>query len=212
MTRSSTLRPVVALAAALATALMAWPAAAENSLTIAAARTEWCRLTQALIAETGGGPFPSAGLALDGVLEARIGTEPAGRTEDFYRGELEAGRPRDAAAGRTLTGPHRADLKVAFAARGVPAADCSTGEQKAVLISLVLSQAHLAARQSGASPVVLLDVVAAHLDKGRRTALFEVLEGLGCQTFMTGTDMEVFGVFEHRAERFSVADAAVQPA
>lgn len=180
---------------------------------IAAARRQWCDLTCAVIAETDdAGPFPAARIALSGFLEERLTDESASAVEDAYRERLEAGRPRDAAAGRTLTGPHRSDLGVVHAPKEIAAAMCSTGEQKALLIGLVLSQARLASRLAGMTPVVLLDEIAAHLDESRREALYDRLDALGCQAFMTGTDMSVFDALGARAERFAVSDAAIVPA
>ena len=109
---------------------------------------------------------------------------------------LAAGRRRDMAAGRTLVGPHRADLAAVWAAKGVPAALCSTGEQKALLISTVLANARALAEDTGTAPVLLLDEVAAHLDAGRRAALHAALGALGCQAFATGTDAGLFDGFD----------------
>jgi DNA replication and repair protein RecF len=106
---------------------------------------------------------------------------------------LAGSRPRDMAAGRTLIGPHRADLGAIFAAKDVPAKDCSTGEQKALLISLILANARALADDFGAPPILLLDEVAAHLDATRRAALYSEITTLGAQAFMTGTGPELFG-------------------
>jgi len=177
---------------------------------IAAARRQWRDLTSAVIAEAAdAGPFPAARIALSGFLEERLTDDSASAVEDAYRERLAAGRLRDAAAGRTLTGPHRSDLEVVHAPKEIAAAMCSTGEQKALLIGLVLSQARLASRLTGKTPVVLLDEIAAHLDESRREALYDRLDALGCQAFMTGTDMAVFDALDARAERFAVSDAAV---
>ncbi|MDE0617604.1 MAG: DNA replication and repair protein RecF, partial [Rhodospirillaceae bacterium] len=116
---------------------------------------------------------------------------------------LRASRAADAEAGRALAGPHRADLDVRLAAsasgRGRPAADCSTGEQKALLIALVLAATRLQAVERGAAPILLLDEVAAHLDRERRAALFDEIEGLGAQAWMTGTDAALFDALRGRA-------------
>ncbi|WP_099828048.1 DNA replication/repair protein RecF [Oceaniglobus indicus] len=117
---------------------------------------------------------------------------------------LADGRRRDLAAGRTLVGPHRADLGAVFVAKGVPAAQCSTGEQKALLISLILANARALADETGAAPILLLDEVAAHLDDGRRAALFDEICALECQAWMTGTGAELFSDLGDRAERFRV--------
>ncbi len=120
--------------------------------------------------------------------------------------ELASSRARDAAAGRTLTGPHRSDLAATYAARAMPAASCSTGEQKALLISLCLANARALAEATGAAPILLLDEVAAHLDTGRRKALFAEIEALGAQAWMTGTGAELFDALPGAALRLSVIE------
>ncbi len=117
-------------------------------------------------------------------------------------------RPRDLAAGRTLIGPHRSDLSAVFAAKGVPAADCSTGEQKALLISLILANARGLAQDFGAPPILLLDEVAAHLDAGRRAALYDEICALGAQAWMTGTGPELFADLGERAQILEVTEAS----
>ena len=115
-------------------------------------------------------------------------------------------RPRDMAAGRTLTGPHRADLHARYAAKNMQARDCSTGEQKALLISLILANARALARDFGAPPILLLDEVAAHLDEVRRAALYDEICALGAQAFMTGTGAELFEAFAERAVQIEVTE------
>lgn len=127
-------------------------------------------------------------------------------TETDLRAAYAESRFRDLAAGRTLVGPHRADLYGVFAAKGVPAADSSTGEQKALLISLVLSNARALVEDFGAAPIVLLDEVAAHLDAGRRAALFDEICALGAQAWMTGTGPELFTELGDRAQYFEVTE------
>jgi DNA replication and repair protein RecF len=127
-------------------------------------------------------------------------------TEDALRDALAASRPRDLAAGRTLVGPHRTDLTAIWAAKSMPAAACSTGEQKALLISLVLANARALAGLNGAPPLLLLDEVAAHLDAARRAALYDAICDLGAQAFMTGTGPELFDDLGPRAQYLSVAD------
>lgn len=184
---------------------------AELGVALAAARREWVGLAVGLIAENrAGSPFPSAGLALEGLLEADLAGRPASAVEDAYRQRLAADRPRDAAAGRTLAGPHLADLRVHHAPKQAPAERCSTGEQKALLIGLVLAQARLAVRLSGETPLLLLDEIAAHLDAPRREALFGVIEDLGCQTFMTGTESGVFDSLGDRIQHLAVEDGAIR--
>ena len=144
--------------------------------------------------------FPRADLALSGA---------GGRlpdTIDDLRTAFAEVRGRDMAAGRTLVGPHRADLEGVYAAKGVLAPDCSTGEQKALLISLVLANARALADDFGAPPILLLDEVAAHLDAGRRAALYDEICALGAQAWMTGTEPDLFDALGDRAQRLSVTD------
>lgn len=115
-------------------------------------------------------------------------------------------RARDMAAGRTLVGPHRADLGAVYAAKDVPAGRCSTGEQKALLISLILANARALAAETGAPPLVLLDEVAAHLDAGRRAALYDEICALGAQAWMTGTGAELFHDLGDRAQALEVTE------
>lgn len=142
--------------------------------------------------------FPAAALALEG--EAGPAGAPA-LAEAFA-----AGRGQDMAAGRTLIGPHRADLAAVYVEKGVPAAQCSTGEQKALLISLVLANARALKEETGAAPLVLLDEVAAHLDAGRRAALFDEICALGAQAWMTGTGPELFAELGDRAQHVAVTE------
>lgn len=156
--------------------------------------------------------FPRARIAIEGETERRFaelieaGGAPADEApvaEAMLAAAYQAGRRRDEAAGRTLTGPHRSDLLAIFAAKGVEARLCSTGEQKALLISLVLANARALAAATGAPPVILLDEVAAHLDAARRAALYDEICALDAQAWMTGTGPELFEALgargEHRA-------------
>lgn len=183
---------------------------AETGTAIAAARVEIVRLLVAMIERLpGDGPFPRADIALTGTLEEMVVTTPAVEAEEAFRDMLARNRGRDRAAGRTLDGPHRCDLIVHHRPKAMPAQLCSTGEQKALLIGLVLSHARLVAELSAAAPILLLDEVAAHLDAGRRAALFSILEELGCQAFMTGTDPDLFSSIRERAQFFTVSNGAV---
>jgi DNA replication and repair protein RecF len=185
---------------------------AELAVAVAAARREWARLATALIAENGSGAaFPAAGIALEGILEHDLEGRPGTEVEDRYRATLADERPRDTAAGRTLAGPHLSDLRVRHLPKDAAAEVCSTGEQKALLIGLVLAQARLATRLSGETPLVLLDEIAAHLDEARREALFRVLDDLGCQAFMTGTDANVFAALRPSAMSLAVDAGHVRP-
>ncbi len=149
--------------------------------------------------------FPRAELAILGDMEKRFSQviRSCGNSEeelDAAEAEeaaglsrrLQEGRARDAAAGRTLDGPHRSDLEAVYAAKGMPAAACSTGEQKALLISLCLANARALAAHVGAAPILLFDEIAAHLDSARRTALYDEIAALEAQAWMTGTGPELF--------------------
>jgi DNA replication and repair protein RecF len=185
---------------------------AETGVAIAAARAELVRLLTAMIERLPGeGPFPQADIALAGDLESRIGNLPAVDVEEEFRRALAAGRERDRAAGRTLSGPHRSDLVVRHRPKAMPADLCSTGEQKALLVGIVLSHARLTAEISGMTPILLLDEIAAHLDAGRRAALFSILEDLACQTFMTGTDAALFSSLQGRAQFLTVDHGTAGP-
>jgi len=144
-------------------------------------------------------PFPEADLALDC-------TAPA--DEDALATALAEGRRRDMAAGRSLIGPHRADLRATWAAKGMDAAQCSTGEQKALLISIILANARALATVRGSAPILLLDEVAAHLDATRRDALYDAICNLGAQAFLTGTGPELFDGLGVRAQHFTVSEVA----
>ncbi|WP_378945051.1 DNA replication/repair protein RecF [Mesorhizobium sp. ANAO-SY3R2] len=184
---------------------------AETGAAIAAARVEMVRLLTAMIArlpETG--PFPQAELSLAGTLEQSIGDMPAVELEERFRQALAEGRDRDRAAGRTLEGPHRSDLLVRHKPKSMPADLCSTGEQKALLIGIVISHARLTGEMAGAAPILLLDEIAAHLDAGRRAALFAILEELNCQAFMTGTEASLFSSLEGRAQFLTVDHGSVR--
>ena len=189
----------------------AWLAGLEDTLArhgvaVAAARREVvARLDRACRGAEG--PFPQAALALDGVVERWLGEGSALEAEDRLKAALAAGRTRDAALGGACEGPHRSDLAVTHLGRGRPAADCSTGEQKAMLIALLLAQSRVLAAQRGRVPLLLLDEVAAHLDAVRRQALFDALEDLGAQAWMTGTDKALFTGFGERAQFLRVDEA-----
>lgn len=167
---------------------------AELGVALAAARLETVARLSALATSDAEAmaPFPHAIIALEGALEAQLGGESALRVEDWFRAALREGRARDRAAGRALVGPQASDLAVLHGPKGEPAAQCSTGEQKALLLGLVLAQARLIAQMRGETPLLLLDEVAAHLDAARRAALFSILDALGGQVFMTGTDQLLF--------------------
>ena len=182
---------------------------AEAGALLATARAETLKALQDEIATRGERPFPLARLALTGAWEEMAaGGADIAEIEERLAAALLAGRGRDAAAGRALTGAHRGDLAVIHAEKDRPAAECSTGEQKALILNLVLAQAaRLARAESAPSPILLLDEVAAHLDRRRRAALFDEIEALGLQAFLTGTDEHLFEDLKGRAQGVRV-DAA----
>jgi DNA replication and repair protein RecF len=183
---------------------------AELAVAVAAGRVETAaRLIAELEGANSDSPFPSAALALDGILEHMLAEHSAAQVEDRYRALLAENRGRDAAAGRTLEGPHLTDLAVRFAAKDIPAADASTGEQKAMLIRLILAHAALIKDMTGTAPILLLDEVVAHLDPGRRAALYDELTSLGAQVWITGADPALFAEIAGRAEMFDVSPGRV---
>jgi DNA replication and repair protein RecF len=185
---------------------------AETGTAIAAARAELVRLLTAMVGRLPDGtPFPKADVMLSGSLEEAVGDQAAVDIEEDFRRRLAEGRERDRAAGRTLDGPHRSDLLVRHRPKGMPAELCSTGEQKALLVAIILSHARLCGEISGTVPILLLDEIAAHLDSGRRAALFSILEELGCQVFMTGTEAALFSALRGRAQFLTVDHGRVFP-
>jgi DNA replication and repair protein RecF len=157
-------------------------------------------------------PFPWADLAIAGALELDLAHSAAVDVEDGYAAGLRRSRERDRAAGRTLEGPHRADLVVGHGPKAMPAAVCSTGEQKALLVGLVLAHAdHVRRHRDGRAPILLLDEIAAHLDSQRRGALFDEVVALSGQTWMTGTDPEGFSALAGRAQFLHVEEGLVAP-
>ncbi len=149
-----------------------------------------------------GEAFPAARLGLVCPIASRLDEEPALAVEDWLRETLAAGRGRDAAAGAALVGPHRADMTLHDAASGLAAAAASTGQQKALLIGVVLGHAAVLAEARGAAPLLLLDEPAVHLDLARRAALFLALRALPAQVFLTGTDGEIFAPLADVAEGY----------
>ena len=190
----------------------AWYAAleetlAESGVAIAAARAALVARLNRICAATKE-PFPAAELALDGEIDRWLVGTPALEVEDRLRATLAAARfgPQEA------EGPHRTDLAVTHVGKAMPAAQCSTGEQKALLVGIVLAHARLQAIDERAAPILLLDEVAAHLDDRRRAALFEAVFDLGGQAWLTGTDLSTFAPIADRARLFDVADGKVRPA
>ena len=170
----------------------------QHGSAIAQARTQLVMLLTEQISVTADGPFAKADIAIEGWCN-----------DDLFASQLASGRARDTAAGRTLVGPHRSDLIVTHQKKQQPAAQCSTGEQKALLLGIILAHAELIAQRSGRRPILLLDEVAAHLDPIRRAALFARLLDGGGQVWMTGTDAALFSAIGHNAERFFVENAKI---
>ena len=196
----------------------AWAEATEREVAslgvaVAAARHETVTRLAALIAvhRDPGSPFPWADVSVVGGVEALVANHPALDAEDRYRAMLRDSRWRDAAAGRTSIGPHLSDLAVRHGPKDAEAARSSTGEQKALLVGLVLASARLVAAMSGIAPLVLLDEIAAHFDPLRREALYAELAALGGHVFMTGADPALFAELRD-AERFEVVPGEVRRA
>ncbi len=191
---------------------------AADAVAIAAARREMVDRLRAAesIAEFGGPAgddfFPRAEMSLSGAVESWLADSPALAVEDRFRARLAETRPLDAVAGGAVDGPHRSDLRVRHAGKDLPAADCSTGEQKALLVGIVLANARLLSAERGAPPLLLLDEIAAHLDSRRRAALFEEIVALGAQAWLTGTDPELFAALGERARHLTVDNARIDDA
>jgi DNA replication and repair protein RecF len=181
----------------------------------------WYGALEGQMAQSGAAIMENRNIALAQLIKAQVGADTAFPQADLALigpdGEESVAaadlaqafadsRRRDIAAGRTLIGPHRADLAATYSAKAMPADQCSTGEQKALLISLILANARALAADLGTAPILLLDEVAAHLDATRRAALYDELCKLGAQAIMTGTGPELFDTLGPRAQSFEVAD------
>ena len=175
-------------------------AMSEHGAAITEARARTVSALQDRLALQPAGPFARAFIALEN-SEAAIDSP-----------SLRAARARDATAGRTLSGPHRADLSVRHADKNQPAERCSTGEQKALLLGITLAHADLVTDRRGARPILLLDEVAAHLDPSRRAALFERLGASGGQVWMTGTEMALFEDAPRQTQRLTISGGTLRPA
>lgn len=185
---------------------------AELGTAIAAARVELVSLLSTVIVKHHDpkSPFPDAMLVMDGILENSYVDLASSELEIEYADRLKANRWADKGAGRTLEGPHRSDLKVSHRPKTMAAALCSTGEQKALLVGIMLAHGRLTADMNGFAPILLLDEIAAHLDASRRAALFDMIETLNCQSFMTGTDYALFEAMGKRGNFFNVEDGRVK--
>jgi DNA replication and repair protein RecF len=183
---------------------------AELAVAVAGLRVETVRRLEAVLATRKDAAFPPVEIALNGWMEKLMPAHPAGEIEERYRAVLRDNRGRDAAAGRTLDGPHVTDLTVTYAQKGIAAANASTGEQKALLIGLVLAHARLIAEMAQFAPILLLDEVVAHLDPARRAALNDELTQLGAQVFMTSADPALFAEAAASAKFVDVAEGRLQ--
>lgn len=189
---------------------------AETGIAVAAARLEAVSAMAAVVqrrkARDPNSAFPWSEFKLEGRIEDDIASMPAVEAEDAYARVLRDTRERDRAASRTLDGPHRSDLAVGHGPKAMPARLCSTGEQKALLLGLVLAHAELLTeRQEGAAPVLLLDEITAHLDEHRRAALFAEILHLKAQAWMTGTDANAFEALAGKARFWRVDEAQIAP-
>jgi DNA replication and repair protein RecF len=188
-----------------------WLAALEESMSehgIAVAASRRSAVTALnTVFETWTGPFPRARLGLDGDVENWLQAGSALDAEDRFRAALQASRRHDAQTGGAASGPHRSDFLAVHVGKDMPAEHCSTGEQKALLIAIVLAEARLQAVRRQAVPVLLLDEVAAHLDARRRHALFDEIRALGAQVWLTGTDRSLFAALDGAAQFVAVADS-----
>ena len=182
---------------------------AETGCAIAAGRLDFVERLQAACENAGNDHFPLAKLRAKGVVEELLMSASALEAEEIFATSLQESRAKDAITGGAASGPHKSDLDVHYAAKNMPADQCSTGEQKALLIGIILAHAALIKAERGAPPILLLDEVAAHLDEERRAALYDLLEELGAQVWLTGTDENLFTAIEGKAQFFEIKDSAV---
>ena len=181
---------------------------AQQGVAVAAGRRDAIERLDRMCA-TADGPFPRARLNLVGTIEDWLGTMPALEAEERFKAGLVQNRPGDALAGGAALGPHRSDLGVVHGEKGIAAESASTGEQKALLIAILLAHAALQRASRGEPPLLLLDEVAAHLDATRRAALFEALVELESQVWITGTDAALFAPLRQSARFLSVAEGTL---
>jgi DNA replication and repair protein RecF len=184
---------------------------AEQGVAIAACRRDTVQRLDRVCAEAEG-PFPRAQLTLVGTVEGWLEDMPALAAEAKLRAALAASRRSDGQAGGAAIGPHRSDVAVSLAEKGIAAEFASTGEQKALLIAILLAHAALQQAMRGEPPLLLLDEIAAHLDSSRRAALFEALVRLDSQAWLTGTDAVLFAPLRRHAQHMSVHDGTLSPA
>jgi DNA replication and repair protein RecF len=188
---------------------------AETGIAVAAARLEAVAAMRSIVEKRRerdpNSAFPWSAFRLEGTIEDDLNRLSAVEAEDLYATTLRETRERDRGAGRTLDGPHRSDLIVEHGPKAVEARHSSTGEQKALLLGLVLAHAELLTeRQEGAAPILLLDEITAHLDVHRRAALFEEILRIGAQAWMTGTDAEAFSALAGKARFWGVNEGKIE--
>lgn len=186
---------------------------AETGVAIAAARQDFVRKLQQGVDRTPAdiqAHFPKARLGVRGTVEELVRRVPALEVEEMLRYQLHESRAQDSQTGGAATGPHKSDLNVRYEAKDMPADQCSTGEQKALLIGIVLAHARMIVAERGAPPVLLLDEVAAHLDEERRTVLYRILLNLGAQVWLTGTDTALFSPLSGAAQFFTVNNGTLK--
>ncbi len=182
---------------------------AETGVAIVAARISFLERLQEACLKHKGSTFPYARLSCQGTLEDHLKNKAAIEVEDLFLKALEASREVDMMTGRASIGPHRTDLQVVYADKNIEARYCSTGEQKALLIGLILAHAQLLLADQGRPPIVLLDEVTAHLDENRRLTLFQVLKNMGGQVWITGTDRDIFSAIASETQFFEVQNGKV---
>jgi DNA replication and repair protein RecF len=185
---------------------------AETGVAIAAGRQDFVRKLQQGVDRTPAdiqAHFPKARLAVRGTAEELVRRVPALEVEDMLRYQLYESRTQDSQTGGAATGPHKSDLQVLYEAKAMPADQCSTGEQKALLIGIVLAHARMIAAERGAPPILLLDEVAAHLDERRRDVLYNILLNLGAQVWMTGTDRALFSPLSGQGQFFTIENGCL---
>ncbi len=182
---------------------------AQDGIAIAAARNEWIGHIRHHLNDDPH-PFPRVSLSIDGFLEKYLETHDALDSETLFKAMLKENRTIDASSGITTTGPHRSDLEVHHVTKNMPAHLCSTGEQKALLISLVLAQARLLRAIHQSTPLILLDDITAHLDEMRRDALASQLLALGSQAWLSGTDDGFFTAFKNKAQFLAIENGHIK--
>lgn len=184
---------------------------AENGVAVAAARIAYtARLQKACYAVSGEEKklFPQASLFISGSVEKWLSSSPALEVEEKFLEALKSNRSSDAITGGASIGPHRSDFEVSYGDIGMPASQCSTGEQKALLTGIIVAHSRLVKAEWANSPLLLLDEVATHLDESRRTILFEILQDMKCQIWLTGTDKNLFSSLKNRAGFYEINDGA----